>query len=68
MVGPIAHVCLKFLEIAFRKTYLISLLFFRVLNIKVTIRSQTTGSTIIFLELLVLNNMSYGHIRIKHDI
>ena len=68
MVGPIAHVCLKFLEIVFRKTYLIPLLFFRVLNIKVTIRSQTTGSTIIFLELLVLNNMSYGHIRIKHDI
>ena len=55
MVGPIARVCLKFLEIVFRKTYLISLLFFRVLNIKVTIRSQTTGSTIIFLELLVLN-------------
>ena len=55
MVGPIAHVCFFFLEIAFRKTYLISLLFFRVLTIKVTIRSQTTGSTIIFLELLVLN-------------
>ena len=61
MVGPIAHVRSKFLEIVFgKKTYLISLLFFRALTIKVTMRSQTTGSTIVFLELLVLNSMSYG--------